>query len=505
MTPKRNLLLVAGLLANLPIVPVPACTTILVGREATTDGSMIFARNNDEHDALSVNSLYRHAKSRGPYQFQGNAGSFSFTSNRGSHAYTALPNAKYVGTSRISYEEAGINEHGLTISATETIYNSDRALAVDPYVVSGITEDGITSVILAQAKSARRAVRLLGRIVERQGAGEGFGVAFGDRHGIWYFETASGHHWLARKLPNHAYFVSANQGRFQEVNLKATRTTLASPGLRRFAIQHDLWEPRAEAFNFLRSFVSDTPHDATYNYPRVERLISRYSGLDVSARAPYFPVFLKPNRKLSVWDVASGLRDHYQGTANDPYQTQNPAAPYRPMAVLRTAHSHIMQKRPGFPKGLETVLYLALGMEDLAPYLPLYSGLPAVPRALDIQTSLNDEEALYWNVRKMQALVFQNYPKYAPWAHQVIQDFEREIQQRQIALESAYRARYRKDPTTARGQIQAFTDLLITEAKHRLDGVSARIIADLGIPAPSHDDIIRMLTEAEKKYHYGGA
>lgn len=39
----------------------------------------------------------------------------------------------------------------------------------------------------------------------------------------------------------------------------------------------------------------------------------------------------------------------------------------------------------------------------------------------------------------------------------------------------------------------------------RLDGVSARIAADLGIPTPSHDDIIRMLNEAEKTYHYGGA
>lgn len=505
MTPKKYLLLAAWLLANLPIAPIPACTTLLVGKDATIDGSMIFARNNDEHDALSVNSLYRHAKSRGPYQFQGNAGSFSFTSNRGSLAYTALPNAKYVGTARISYEEAGINEHGLTISATETIYNSSHALAVDPYVDSGITEDGITSVILAQAKTARDAVRLLGRIVERQGAGEGFGVAFGDRQGIWYFETASGHHWLARKLPNHAYFVSANQGRFQEVNLKDTRTTLASPGLRRFAVRHHLWEPRTEPFNFLRSFVSDTPHDATYNYPRVERLISRYSGIDVAAQAPYFPVFLKPNRKLSVWDVASGLRDHYQGTSNDPYQTRNPAAPYRPMAVLRTAHSHIMQKRPDFPKDLGTVLYLALGMEDLAPYLPIYNGLPTIPRALQIQTSLNDEEALYWNVRKMQALVFQNYPKYAPWAHQVIQDFEQEIQQRQIALESAYRAQYRKHLTVARTHIQAFTDTLIAEAKRRLDGVSARIIADLGMPAPTHDDIIQMLIEAEKKHHYGGA
>ena len=503
---KHYLLLAAWLVVSASTIPpASACTTILVGRDATADGSTIIARNNDEHDALSVNSLYRHAKSRGPYQFQGNAGGFSYTSKRGALAYTALPYARYVGSSRISYEEAGINEHGLTISATETIYNSDRALAVDPYVESGITEDGIASVILAQAKSAREGVRLLGRIVERQGAGEGFGVAFGDRHGIWYFETASGHHWLARKLPHHAYFVSANQGRFQEVNLQSARTTLASPRLLRFAAQHQLWQPRTEAFNFLRSFVADTPHDATYNYPRVERLISRYSGLDVSAQAPYFPVFLKPSRKLTVWDVADGLRDHYQGTSNDPYQTRNPTAPYRPMAVLRTAHSHLLQQRPDLPKDIGTVLYLALGMEDLAPYLPLYNGLPTIPRALQIQASLNDEEALYWNVRKMQALVFQNYPKYAPWAHEVIRDFEREIQQGQTALESAYRAQYRKQPTAARAQIQDFTDHLIAEAKRRLDGVSARIAADLGIPAPSHDDIIRMLNEAEKTYHYGGA
>lgn len=67
----------------------------------------------------------------------------------------------------------------------------------------------------AQASSAREAAQLLGSLVERLGAGEGFGVLLADPQEAWYLETASGHHWAAQRVPDDAFFVSANQVRFQ--------------------------------------------------------------------------------------------------------------------------------------------------------------------------------------------------------------------------------------------------------------------------------------------------
>ena len=104
----------------------------------------------------------------------------------------------------------------MVISATESIYNSPAALAADPYVEgTGVVEDAIPSLLLPQMTSARHGAALLGALFTQHGAGEGIGVLFGDREEGWYIETASGHHWLAQRVPHDAVFVSGNQGRFQ--------------------------------------------------------------------------------------------------------------------------------------------------------------------------------------------------------------------------------------------------------------------------------------------------
>jgi dipeptidase len=80
-----------------------------------------------------------------------------------------------------SGEAAGVNSAGVAVSATESIYNSAAALAADPHnTETGIIEDAIPSVLLPQARSARQAVELLGRLVEERGAGEAFGVLMAD-------------------------------------------------------------------------------------------------------------------------------------------------------------------------------------------------------------------------------------------------------------------------------------------------------------------------------------
>jgi dipeptidase len=144
-------------------------------------------------------------------------------------------------------------------------------------------------------------------------------------------------------------------------------------------------------------------------------------------------------------------------------------------------------------------------MEDLSPYLPIYEGLREIPRAFQIQDSLDDEQSLYWNVRRLQALVFQNYPKYAPWAHAAIAQIESGVRTQQTQLEAAYLSRYRKDPSEARSLIQSVTGNLIADAQTKLDAVSLRIMNDLGTPLLTHTQIIQMLINVESTYHFGGA
>ncbi|SMY15666.1 Dipeptidase [Photobacterium aquimaris] len=138
-------------------------------------------------------------------------------------AYSSFSKAK---TQDTSFGSAGFNELGVGMSATETIYNNPTVLAVDPYNdETGINEDSIINVILPRAKTAKDGVQLLGSIIEKKGAAEGFGVAFVDKTGIWYLETGSGHPWMATKLDNQDYFVSANQGRLNASTLTTPIST----------------------------------------------------------------------------------------------------------------------------------------------------------------------------------------------------------------------------------------------------------------------------------------
>jgi dipeptidase len=194
-----------------------------------------------------------------------------------------------------SFEETGINDYGVAISATETIFNSEAILAIDPYVTeTGLTEDSITTVVLPYATSAREGIRLLGAIIETAGAGEGFGVALSDRNEIWYLETASGHHWLAQRLPADRYFVSANQGRFQDVNFNDPMNVMSSSGFVEFLAKNKLVRSGRKQFNFFTCCIKDGEHDHTYNYPRVRELLRSIPASSTTGRTVCIPVFVQP-------------------------------------------------------------------------------------------------------------------------------------------------------------------------------------------------------------------
>jgi len=294
-------LLIAGLLIDANAF---ACTTIIVGRGATDDGSMIIARNEDTSGAAEAHNLIFHPARKEGAVFRSNAignddnNAFTCPLPKNALAYTSFPFWRTLTKPNHSYEETGINAYGVAMSATETIFNSPAALKADPYEVKkGLIEDAITSIILPYATSAREGVRLLGEYVEKAGAGEGFGVAFLDAREAWYFETASGHHWLAQRIPDDSYFVSANQGRFQTADIADRMNVMSSPGLIAFAATHGLYDPKSGPFNFFRAYIRDIENDKTYNYPRVRELLRLYSDFPTGLTTASTPS--SPSRRRS--------------------------------------------------------------------------------------------------------------------------------------------------------------------------------------------------------------
>lgn len=204
-----------------------ACTTILVGKDASYDGSTIVARNEDSpggqfepkrmqvvlpKDQLRVyTSVESHLTIELPEEPM---------------RYTSVPDAI---EGHGVWAAAGFNELNVGMSATETITSNERVLGADPLVVytpasgvegeegyvpacpGGLGEEDFVTLVLPYIRSAREGVERLGALLEKYGTYEMNGIAFSDVDEIWWLETVGGHHWIAKRVPDDMYVTMPNQ------------------------------------------------------------------------------------------------------------------------------------------------------------------------------------------------------------------------------------------------------------------------------------------------------
>lgn len=138
--------------------PYSACTSILIGKNATVDGSVMIGRNEDSRPAWPKHFVVHPAKTTPNATFKSTDNTFEMPLPEAAAKYTATPewSDKY-GV----FEEDGINEFGVAMSATESTYSNDRVLAADPLVKDGIGEEAMITVTLPYIKSAREGVARL--------------------------------------------------------------------------------------------------------------------------------------------------------------------------------------------------------------------------------------------------------------------------------------------------------------------------------------------------------
>ena len=289
-----------------------ACTTVVVGEGATADGSFLVERAADSSALKAQHFVIHPAKKNqsGMYRTKDHDGAtnFEYPLPKESMRYTTVPNWKTQ-----LHGAVGFNEAGVGISGTESIFARDDALKLDPYnEETGITEDDIHDVVLPRAKTAREGIEILGSIVETIGAGEGFGVVFVDQKEVWYFETGTGHQWMAHRTPKDTYFASGNQGRLQQYDAKSA-DFMASKTLVSWAEKNGFYDPKKDGeFNFSKAYCRDDARDRVYNDPRVWQIQKLFNpSLEQKPdEGRTYPVYLKPEKKLTVDDMKTMLRNH---------------------------------------------------------------------------------------------------------------------------------------------------------------------------------------------------
>lgn len=209
-----------------------SCTSILIGKKASLSGSIIIGRNEDAKTAWPKHLAFNpHRDNVQKNHFKSKDNKFEMDLPTASYSYSSTPEwtDKY-GV----FEEDGINEYHVAMSATESAYANDRVLAVDPFDTDkGILEEAMVTVVLPYVKSAREGVQRLGEIVEKYGAAEADGILFGDRDEAWYMEIGSGHHWVAQRIPDDSYAIVANQLAIQEIDF-ASDDFMYSQDLQKF-------------------------------------------------------------------------------------------------------------------------------------------------------------------------------------------------------------------------------------------------------------------------------
>ena len=448
------------------------CTTIIIGQEQTADGSMIVARSEDWDAMEAKNYEIFEGTDNGPREFVAKDSPFRCELPEKALGYSALSPYNLHG----HWGSAGFNTAGVGMSATESIFSNDEVLKHDPLVENGVAENSVFNITLPYVHTAREGVERLGMLIEKYGIAEGFGIGFVDSKEIWYLETACGHRWLACRMPKDQYFVTGNQSRFRTYDPNDKENYLASADLIEFAEKHGLYNPAQGAFDFHVAYARDVVLDTTYNYPRVwglQQLFSPEIKNDVTKNT--FPVFAKPAHKITLTELRTAFRFHYDNTEHDPYLNSNPKEPYRPVSIFRTTQTHLLQVRPELPQAIGCINYVAMGMADLSVFLPLYQGITSYPEAYTKGNGESSADSAYWKFRKIMVLGMTNYNKYAPIIKEAYANFEAETDQRQREMEEEYLRIYKTQPLHAQDLLQAFSDKILNNALDLADHLQERL------------------------------
>lgn len=409
-----------------------ACTSILIGKKASIDGSIMIGRNEDSKAAWPKNYIiHPRVEYKDSQTFKSKANKFEMPLPKTAYKYSGTPEWTL---DEGFFEEDGINEYNVAMSATESAYTNDRVLSVDPLVTDGIGEEAMIKVVLPYVKTARDGVLRLGQIIEKYGTCETNGILFADLNEAWYMETAGGHQWVAQRIPDDSYAVVSNQLAIQEIDFDDPTNFMWAKQISKLVESNHLNPAIDGSFNFRNIFGTDSLQDRYYNYPRVWYGLRMFSpDLNFNPTSNDMPFINHANRKLSVNDAQAYLASHYQGTPYDPIGDGEIADKkrFRPISLAKTQEAHVLQLRPEAPKLAAGIQWLAMGVAAQSVFVPFYSGATTTPSSYQDAKPKFDPQNAYWVYKHVGVLVDPHYGLFGTKLNDIqselIQSFNRSV------------------------------------------------------------------------------
>lgn len=464
---------------------VEACTNILVTKGASKDGSNFVSYSADSH--VLYGELY---SSKGRTNPTGTM-----------KKIYEWDTGKYLGEiaeAPVTYSTIGnMNEHQVII--TETTFGGLEQLQ-DP---SAIMDYGsLIYTALQRAKTAREAIKVIVDLANEYGyysSGESFSIA--DKNEVWIMEligkgskmvkgknSNKGIVWVAVRIPDGAISAHANQARITSFPMNDSDNAMYAPDVISFAKENGIYTERDGKFSF-----SDTYAPLSFGGMRgcearvwsvfnntskdMDKYLSYALGHDTSER---MPLWIFPDRKLSVKDVADLMRDHYEGTVMD--MTKGASAggeetPYRwrpgtyevdgvkyqnerAIATQQSAFWLVGQARSQFPDEIGGILWWGVDDAGTSALTPIYSSSRRVPECFEVgngsMTSYSPTSA-FWLFNRVAQFAYLRYNKVGKEARETADRFEKNAMEAVEGVDIAAMELYKKSPETARKFVEDFS------------------------------------------------
>jgi len=395
VTFKKTFLLL--LVMGMTYSSVMACTNLIVGKKASADGSVIVSYNAYSYGLYGYLCHYPATKNNP-------AGSMreivDWDTNR---PLGKIPEA--VNTYNVI---GNMNQFQVTIA--ETTFGGRPAL-VDTTAV--MDYGSLMYVALQRSRSAREAIKVMTDLVAEYGyASEGESFTIADPNEAWIMEMVGkgfGMHgavWVAVRIPDDCIAAHANQSRIHQFDMNDTQNVLYSPDVVSFAREKGYFNGINKDFSFADAYAPTDFEALRFCEARVWSFYRMFNP-DMDSYLSYIkgqsktpiPLYVKPFRKVSVRDIQTAMRDHYEGTeldmAHDPGAGQY-HSPYRlspltwkvdsikgfnerPISTQQTGFTFVAQMRADLPDPVGGVLWFGLDDANMTVYTPVYCGVTNVP------------------------------------------------------------------------------------------------------------------------------
>lgn len=394
-------MVLAACAALLTATTSDACTSFLVGKKASADGSVMITYAADSHNLYG--ELYHWPAAKWP------KGSMleirEWDSNK--------PLGKIPQVEETYNVVGNMNEHQVAI--TESTFGGRPELEDS----TGIMDYGsLIYVALQRAKSAREAIHIMTSLVKEHGyysSGESFSIA--DKNEAWIMEMIGkgvgnkGAVWVAIRIPDDCISAHANQSRIHQIPFDDKENCMYSPDVVSFAREKGYFNGKDKDFSFTKAYC---PYDFSALRgceARVWAFMRKYDK-SLEAYLPFLkgesdkpmPLYVKADRKLTLQDVKNGMRDHYEGTefcmTNDagmgPYKVPYRWRPMtfkvdgqeyvneRAIATQQTGFVLCAQLRNWLPDAIGGVLWFGVDDAATAVFTPMYGSIKETPECFRV-------------------------------------------------------------------------------------------------------------------------